>query len=375
METKSNITSIQLLFLAVGSSLVFPYTFMPILNTPPANQDVWIVLILSLFYTVSIDFPILVLLNKFKGCTVNEIIELILGKFLGKMVSFLFVVFFLFCYTICMMIGTLFISTDIIPGTPIWAILVLAFVTVSYPAYKGAGVIGRLAVLIVPCIMLTIIVFFLLGLDLMDFKIFKPVLSDSTFLELNSGAFFTGARYSEILIFLVFFFFMKQKSEINKTYAKALLIFGIFFAMMLIPTISVLGINFAKNQYNPYFVYTRQVYTYDFIQRVQSINTLALFPGLLLKLITYNFMASNTLSGIFKTKSHKIFVIPVTILSFLICMIPFMHKSSVITLLASDQIFPWIILPVTFVLPLLILTVYLIRRKKVNSILNKKNGS
>ena len=37
-----------------------------------------------------------------------------------------------------MQIGAIFISMSVLPGTPIWAILVFAFTAASYVAYKGA---------------------------------------------------------------------------------------------------------------------------------------------------------------------------------------------------------------------------------------------
>ena len=372
MIRKPKLTSVQLMMITVGSALMFPYTFMPLLNTPPANQDVWIVLILSFLYIVPMSTPVLILINKCRGFSLNELTETVLGKFLGKVASLFFVFLFLFCFCACMLIAAIFVSISIVPATPAWAFLFYSLIPISYAAYKGAGTIGRLATFIVPFIMLTIAIFFLMGLELMDIKVLQPVLKDSTLLELNEGAFFTGARYSEILIFLVFSFFLNQKESINKTYIKALCVFAVFHALILIPTLLVLGIDFAKNEFNPYFVYTRQVHLYDFIQRVQALNTLAWYPGLLLKLSLYNFMGSYVLSGVFKTKSHKGFVVPISILGFIFCMIPALNKSDVILYLASDKFFPYMILPITFILPLLLLTVYLIRRKKIDIIVAQK---
>ena len=232
MTAKPNITSLQLLFMAVGSALTFPYTFMPILNTPPANQDIWIVLIFSFFYVIITNTPVLLLMSKFNGFTMYEMNELILGKFFGKIISFMFSAFFIFCYATCLSIGAIFINMSILPRTPIWAILFFAVATISYPAYKGSYVIGKLAAFIVPFVMSTIIIFFLMGLNLMDFKILKPILSDSTFRELNLGAFLTASRYSEILIFLVFSFFLfpKAKKKITRTYMSALGVFAVFFS-------------------------------------------------------------------------------------------------------------------------------------------------
>ena len=371
MTNKPVISSAQLLLMSVGSALVFPYTFMPILTTPPANQDAWIVLIIMFVYVLIINAPVLFLMNRFRGMNLNEMVETILGKFFGKVSAILFVLFFLYCFIACMLISAVFINLYIFPETPMWILLLYMAIPISYTAYKGAGTIGRLSVFIVPFIMLTIIVFFLLGLDNMDLSLLQPVLADSTFAELNQGAFLTGARYSEILIFLVFSFYLKQKSNINKTYATALGVFGVCFFLILIPTLTVLGVEYAKHAWNPYFVFSRHVQGYDFIERVQSLNTLAWFPAVLLKLIIYNFMGSYVLSGVVKAKSHKIFVFPLSIIGFILCLLPIMNKSSTVELLRSDKVFPFVVLPIIFVVPLIILIVYFFRRKKIKLILQQ----
>lgn len=136
-----------------------------------------------------------------------------------------------------------------------------------------------------------------------------------------------------------------------------------------------LGIELAKNSWSPYFLFTRQVKAYDFIERVQSLNTLAWFPVILLKIAVYNFMASYVLSGIVKAKSYKPFVIPFSILAFSICLIPIMNKSSTIDYLRSDSFFPYMIFPIVVIIPLLAVIVYFIRRKKINQILQQKQAS
>lgn len=375
MARKPLIGSAQLLLLSVGSALVFPYTFMPILTAPPANQDVWIVLIMVFPYIFIINAPMLFLMNKFRGMNVNEMTKTILGEFFGKVVSLIFTAFFVFCFMSCMLMTAIFINLYIFPETPTWALLLYMLVPISYAAYKGAGTISRLSIFIVPFIMLTIVIFFVLGLGLMDFGALQPVLADSTLLELNEGAFLTGARYSEILIFLVFSFWLKQKSSINKTYAAALCAFAISFFLMLIPTLTVLGVELGKHIWNPYFVYTRQVNGYDFIERVQSLNTLAWFPASLLKLMMYNFMGSYVFSGVVKAKSHKSFVIPISIIGFVVCLLPVIDKSSTVEFLRSDRIFPFIVLPVTFVIPFIIAIVYFIRKKKIESKLDQKRAA
>jgi spore germination protein KB len=261
------------------------------------------------------------------------------------------------------------------PDTPNYVLLLFTIVPIVYATYKGAGTIGRLAMFIVPFIMFTIIFFFLLGYEKMDFIELKPFLADSTFIQLNIGAFINANRYTEILIFVIFSYFLKQSVKINKLYAVSLIMYGIAVLLVLIPTITVLGNDYAQHCWNPYYVFTRQVEGYDFIQRVQSFNALAWFMGVLLKLSVYSFMTCYLLSGIFKTKSNKPFIIPLAIIAFIICLQSFMERSTTIEKLRSDSIMPWIIFPTLFIIPLLTVIVYFFRRKKIKYILKRKQAA
>lgn len=372
MKKKSAVTPVQLVLISVGSALVFPYTFMPILNAPPANQDVWAVLLLTFVYIFILNFPILFFMNKYRGIPINEMSELTLGKVFGKIALIPIALFCVLCFIICMLITAIFINLYIFPDTPTWALLVFMVVPVSYAAYKGAGVVARLANFVVPIAILTAVLFFILSIPEMDFAIFQPVLAESTFLELNLGAFLTASRYSEILIFWVFSYYLIEKSSLNKTYATAQLIFLISFFLILIPTVTVLGVEYAKRTWNPYFTFTRQIVLFDFMERMQPFNLMAWFPCALLKLSLYNYMTSYILAGIFKAKTHKSFVIPISAAAFIVCLLPLMNKSSTVDLLRSDEVFPYFILPAIFVIPLIQLIVYLIRRKKIGQTLSKR---
>jgi hypothetical protein len=131
--------------MSVGSALVFPYTFLPIISAPPANQDVWISAILMFVYILIINAPILFLMNKFRGMTANEMTEAILGKVFGKAAALVFVLFFVFCFTACTLITSIFINLFIFPDTPMWAFLLFLTVPSCYASYKGAAASRKIA--------------------------------------------------------------------------------------------------------------------------------------------------------------------------------------------------------------------------------------
>jgi spore germination protein KB len=200
----------------------------------------------------------------------------------------------------------------------------------------------------------------------MNINEIKPILADSTFAQLNLGAFITAVRFSSIMILFIFSFHMSDKVHVIKVFGVILGVFIISFLLILLPTILVLGYVYARHLLSPYFIFVVQVEAFDFLTRVQSLFVLALFPVTALKLGVYNYMAAHMFSDLAGTKTHKSFVIPFMIIPFVACMIPAMQKTSNLEVINSDHLLPFVIIPFILILPVFMLIVYLIRRKKIN---------
>ncbi len=351
MTKKPKISAIQLALLGAGSGLMIPYTFLPMVKKEFSNQDIWIIFIFAIFLILIINIPLFVLVNKTKELNFYERHDIILGKA---------------AFVVYTMITLLFVKIYLLPDTPEWASLLFLVFPLTYASKKGPGTIGRLGTFIVPLIIMTIVFFFIMGINQMKPETLLPILSDSTLMSISKGAFMTAIRFAEILIIILFSYFLKKGETVNKAFIIGLLTFFISFMLILMPVILVLGTDLAKISNNPYYTYTRQVGDYEFVQRVQSINIVAWFTGTLVKLTIYNYMACYVIAGIFNNKKgHSFFAWPVTIISSAICMLPFMQKSSV-HLIINDDIYPWVVLGYVFVIPLILMIAYLIRKKKVN---------
>ncbi len=372
---KPQITSFELIMLGVGSALVFPFTFMPVLTAPPANQDAWIASILSIFYIFVLSAPFLLLINQCRGLSANQISETIFGSTLGKIMILPIGLFCIYYFTVFMAITSRFLNIYLFPSTPTWALHAFLTIPACYVAFKGAGVIGRLASFIVPFAIFSIVAFFLMGMDKMDLNEIQPIVADSSFIQLNVGAFLTGARYSEILIFFVFSFYLMPKYNFNKTYVMSIVTFGVCFFLMVLPVLLVLGSGFAKITFNPYYTFTRQIEAFGFLERVQSLNMFAWVPMTMLRLSVYLYMACEIFGGIFKTKSHKGFIIPFAFIGFIIALLPIMNIYTNLKAIRSDQVTPLTVLPIIFIIPMIFVFVYLIRRRKIKPTVQKMQVS
>lgn len=366
MTNKPKVRAIELIFLAVGSAIMFPYTFLPILSTYPKNHDVWVVFLVSIIFILILNAPLLYITNKFRGLTISQVFDAISGKIIGKIAALFYILLFFMCGISCMMLALQFLNTSLMVKTPLWALLIITLIPVTYASMKGAGVIARIAVIIVPVILITIIFFGIMGIEFMEISSIMPILSDTFFLDIIKGSFLTALRFSEISIIFVFSYFLKNSVSINKIYFKSLLVFGIFFMLILFPVLLTFGYEMASISFNPYFLYTRQVQVFNIIEKVQSINTLAWFPGILLKLAIYNFMAAFTLGQIFKKVKVPTFSLCISILTFIICIIPNIDNTMFFDFVLSDRFFPYAILFVVTVIPLLLTIVYGINKKRTD---------
>jgi hypothetical protein len=78
------------------------------------------------------------------------------------------------------------------------------------------------------------------------------MLADSSFLDLNMGAILSAGYFSEILVFLVFAPYLKPGIHIGKTLVYSNLLFTVAFMVMVIPTLTLLGLDVARHSWNPY---------------------------------------------------------------------------------------------------------------------------
>ena len=256
MENIQKISSFQMFILIVSCRLITTYSYLPITNTPPANQDAWLIVILSAIFDIIIFWPILYLSNRFNDLTLVEYSEKIMGSFLGKIVGLVFICFFILISLLDLVIMAEFLSSTIMPETPVSATIILMVITCAYTIYKGLEVIGRIAELFVPFIFFTIIFFILLSVNKMDFNVFLPILADSSFYEVNYAAVITSSRFYDVIILCMAVPNLKKKSDLNKIFFYSVIITTLFFCIIILSVYAVLGVEQAKYSNYPFFTFT-----------------------------------------------------------------------------------------------------------------------
>ena len=109
--TNGKLSTFQMVMLISISRLFAFYIYLPIVSTPPANQDVWIVCLVSGILDIFVCFPMIYLASKFQNMSLLDYYKLIIGKVPSFIWGIILALFFLFNVIIAFNLISLFLGT------------------------------------------------------------------------------------------------------------------------------------------------------------------------------------------------------------------------------------------------------------------------
>ena len=307
MLENAKITPKQLILLIVISRLVITITFFPAVDSPPGNQDVWISELLSIPIHLFLSIPIYLLWKRFPNQSFIEYSQTILGK-VGKFIGLLYVLYFFHGLSVFLFQWSIFLTTAVMPETPVPFILIFFLPFCAYAVLKGIEVISRLAEFIAPLVFGGIILSFLLLSRDMDLNVFTPFMEQS-FSSILLGAFVIAARTKAILLFAMLFPYLNSKnvkSVLISTYS----ILAFFWIICSITVLATLGLDLPRILQFSYFSAIRLVNVGDFIERIESIHLAVWILSGFLRISMYYYVIVIGLSQVVSLKSYKPLVLP-----------------------------------------------------------------
>lgn len=142
-----------------------------------AKQDSWLVVLAGTLVALPVIYVLHVLVQKFPGKNLFEINEIVFGRWLGKFISLLYLLFFL---TLCALnlsdMGD-FTVNYIMKDTPRLAIMLPFLAVCAWAVRKGLAVVIRYSVSFVALLAAITALSILLTVDQMDLRNFLPMLT------------------------------------------------------------------------------------------------------------------------------------------------------------------------------------------------------
>lgn len=364
MLEKGRITYKQLILLIALSRIILPITFLTGLKEPPANQDIWLSELLYFPLQLLLALPIYLLWKKFPDQTIIQYSQTIAGK-LGKLAGVLILWYFLQQTAVTTAQFSLFITSAVMPETPV-LFFTLSFVLVcAYATRKGLEVIGRLSELFAPLVMIAVITVFLLLAKDMNLKMLKPILENGI-VPITQGSFIASARSLEILGLAMLLPYLNNPQKVKSVFVYSFALVALFFILITIPVLTIWGFEEAKGLSFPYYSVIRIINIGDFIEHIQSMHMAVWILGTFIKITFTFYLAVLGLSQLLNLKDYRPLILPIG--SILVPLSLLLGPSlTALATFTSYEIFTWYSLFFILVIPSLLLLIAVVRKKGVCS--------
>ncbi|MBP0723609.1 GerAB/ArcD/ProY family transporter [Bacillus sp. RG28] len=346
-----------LVLFELGTAIVVPLGLS-------AKQGSWLTILLGLVGGVGLILLYSYLSCLFPGLTLTSYSKKVFGKYVGSLISFAYIVFFIYGAARDLRDSGEFLQTAMYDVTPIFALNALMILTIMYVLYKGLEVLARTGEIYV------VIMFLLLGIGCL-------LILFSGNIELHNLQPLLGKGWNPIITtaypkMLMFPFgeaicFTMILSNLNKpeigikTGIVAIVISGITLCLISALEVSVLGSDIASRSTFPLLTTISKVSIAEFLQRVDIIVVLALITGGFFKTAIFFYAAVIGATDLFKMKKHQNLVVPIGIIILLSSMS--IASNFIQHLILGDVALKTIFIVFSFLIPIILLLAELIRKK------------
>ncbi len=293
----------------ISTAILFPPGFLPLL----AGRDAWLSFLLSGVFGLSVVFLVVLLCSHYPGLNLLQIGEVVLGRFLGKLVGFAFVLFFIFMTVVIVLEFSDFMMTVFMPRTPLVVFNILMVLFSLYAVYLGLEVICRVSeATIIPILFfLLLTMIFMIGevessslLPVLEAGI-KPVMRGSLlFMGWIAQAFLLGILYPHLVC-------PRQAFKIG-IFVVAIVSFYMVAGAIFLE--GVLGSAQMARLLYPLLSFTRLIRVGGFLERLEAVVILIWVFGQYIKISLFLYLSASSIRQVFGLADYRTFLLPLAVL-------------------------------------------------------------
>ncbi|OAH58343.1 spore gernimation protein [Domibacillus aminovorans] len=348
-------TCLVILFV-IGDTLLF----VPSDVTSIAKQDGWLSALLAAVMGIFLVTLYGFLGKRFPSMNIVDISEKVLSLWFGKIIGVLFVFFALIDSSITVWELGDFMTTKIMPDTPINAILILFLSIIIFGIHVGVESLARTAEIIFPWVILLFLILVLSVSPKINLENIQPVLEDGVKPVLRGSLPLIGFYFESVLLLMVLPY-VNQTKRITKSFVIGMITGSSALFIIILLSILVLGSHLTSNSIYPSYALARKINIGNFVQRIEAILAFIWFFTVYFKVTICFYATTAGLAQIFKIKDHKVLMVPLALIVYALALITAPSTTYVNQFLLS--IWWTFTLSYGLFLPLLLITVAKLRNK------------
>jgi len=291
--------------LTVGTSILIT----PIGYAHTAREDAWIASLFSLLVNLVMVVIYIALARLYPGKSLFDIFESTAGKVLGKLITLIYLFYFL------LLTGTLlgnlgfFMSSEMMPETPIESIQYIFMAAAIICARKGIIILARFGELVFPWIIFLFTILVLTLLPKIDWNYIKPMLEVGWSPIMKAG--FQSSMFQELIALLVFFPMLHQKKQGERAFMWGVVSGSMILFIIVMLSILVLGIEQTENSTFPAYALAKTINIGNFLQRVEGILITIWIMTFFIKISVIFISILRGMGSMFGTSNQRYLIYPV----------------------------------------------------------------
>ncbi|WP_152392804.1 GerAB/ArcD/ProY family transporter [Paenibacillus guangzhouensis] len=350
--------TILVILYTIGDSILV----LPSIVASAAEQDAWISGILGV--TIA---PLLVvfLYDALRRCypemTLIAYSHQILGKWLGMIMSLLFLsYFFITSATYLREVGD-FMTSQILHDTPILMVMILFLSVVLMAVRLGLEPMVRSAEVLFPVLIFMMFILILFLLPEIQLKKLKPIFDGGLKPILEGSIPFIVLPFMEPVAVLMILPFVSQKNAIRKSLFIGQWIAGSVLIIITFLSLLILGPESTSRNIYPSYILARKINIGDILIRLEAILAVIWFITIFIRFSLFLYVTALGLAQTLKINDYRPLVYPLglNLIFFSLIMAP--DTTYYNNLIANY--WPFYALTFGFIFPLLLLTIAKVRKK------------
>lgn len=307
----------------VGSSILIT----PAGLAAEAKQDAWISAILAVCLGLLTVYLYHALVRQFPNQTLVEMCEGIFGIWIGKIVSLLYFSFFLLLAALVLRNIGDFMTTQVLPDTPLPFIIIIFLAAVIMANWLGLETIARAGEIFFPWVMLfffAMVIFLLPQIRLIQLK---PYLGEGIMPVIRASLTLIGTPFMELIVLLMVIPFVNCDKKAIKAFLVGTAIAGFILIIITLISILVLGPAITARQMYPSYNLAKKISIGGFLERLEVIMAGIWFITIFFKLTICFYASALSFAQIMKMKVIRPLLLPLGMILIVLSIVSYPNAS------------------------------------------------
>ncbi|MBU3158793.1 endospore germination permease [Clostridium frigoris] len=315
-----------------------------------AKQDAWIAVIIAISCSIILLLMFSRILSLYPGKDLFDILQIVMGKFAGKIISLLMIWFAFHVGALVLRNISEFTNILIFANTPVVVPMLFLTMLLIWCLKAGIEVLGRWSEFFIWIVMIISIFLTVFLISDMDINKLKPILNNGLAPLLNGTLSSFSFPFGETVVFTMVFSNVSKIKNYNKTFIVGLLIGGGIIFLATLRNIIVLGSEAISRIYFPTTMIVSLIHLGPMLQRLEILVVIAFLICVFVKVSICTFAVCNGISKVFGFNDYKFTATPVALLMLSFSFI--LYKSTMEMSFWAFNVYPYYSLVFEVIIPL-----------------------